>query len=99
MYRYDEFDERLVRERVAQFASQVERRLAGAPVRGDQQLTGGQAQDRSRQGELLAQRQGQDRDFLIRGNGMSEDRATHLVEAVRGQAQLFDDLGRASQVH
>jgi sulfite reductase (NADPH) hemoprotein beta-component len=30
MYRYDEFDERLVRERVAQFASQVERRLAGA---------------------------------------------------------------------
>jgi len=30
MYRYDEFDERLVRERVAQFASQVERRLSGA---------------------------------------------------------------------
>jgi sulfite reductase (NADPH) hemoprotein beta-component len=30
MYRYDQFDERLVRERVAQFASQVERRIAGA---------------------------------------------------------------------
>ena len=30
MYLYDEFDERLVRERVAQFASQVERRLSGA---------------------------------------------------------------------
>jgi sulfite reductase (NADPH) hemoprotein beta-component len=30
MYRYDEFDERLVRERVAQFANQVERRLSGA---------------------------------------------------------------------
>ncbi len=30
MYRYDEFDERLVRERVAQFASQVERRIDGS---------------------------------------------------------------------
>ncbi|MCI4678909.1 nitrite/sulfite reductase [Rhodoblastus acidophilus] len=30
MYAFDEFDERLVRERVAQFASQVERRLSGA---------------------------------------------------------------------
>jgi len=30
MYRYDKFDERLVRERVAQFASQVERRISGA---------------------------------------------------------------------
>jgi len=30
MYRYDEFDERFVRERVAQFRSQVERRLSGA---------------------------------------------------------------------
>ena len=30
MYRYDEFDERLVRERVAQFASQIERRLDGS---------------------------------------------------------------------
>ncbi len=30
MYTYDEFDERLVRERVAQFASQVERRLDGS---------------------------------------------------------------------
>jgi sulfite reductase (NADPH) hemoprotein beta-component len=30
MYRYDEFDERLVRERVLQFASQVERRISGA---------------------------------------------------------------------
>ncbi len=30
MYVYDEFDERFVRERVAQFRSQVERRLAGA---------------------------------------------------------------------
>ena len=30
MYRYDEFDERLVRERVVQFASQVERRISGA---------------------------------------------------------------------
>ena len=30
MYRYDEFDERLVRERVAQFASQIERRVSGA---------------------------------------------------------------------
>jgi sulfite reductase (NADPH) hemoprotein beta-component len=30
MYLYDEFDERLVRERVAQFASQIERRLSGA---------------------------------------------------------------------
>ncbi|MES1156543.1 MAG: nitrite/sulfite reductase [Alphaproteobacteria bacterium] len=29
MYRYDEFDEALVRERVAQFAGQVERRLLG----------------------------------------------------------------------
>jgi len=29
MYRYDEFDETLVRERVAQFSSQVVRRLAG----------------------------------------------------------------------
>jgi sulfite reductase (NADPH) hemoprotein beta-component len=29
MYRYDEFDETLVRERVAQFAQQVERRLNG----------------------------------------------------------------------
>jgi sulfite reductase (NADPH) hemoprotein beta-component len=29
MYRYDEFDERLVRERVAQFRGQVERRLSG----------------------------------------------------------------------
>jgi sulfite reductase (NADPH) hemoprotein beta-component len=30
MYRYDEFDERFVRERVAQFGTQVERRLFGA---------------------------------------------------------------------
>ncbi len=30
MYRYDEFDERFVRERVAQFRTQVERRLSGA---------------------------------------------------------------------
>ena len=30
MYRYDEFDARFVRERVAEFRSQVERRLAGA---------------------------------------------------------------------
>lgn len=30
MYRYDEFDEHFVRERVAQFRSQVERRLSGA---------------------------------------------------------------------
>ncbi|MCW2275219.1 nitrite/sulfite reductase [Rhodoblastus acidophilus] len=30
MYRYDEFDERLVRERVAQFASQVARRIDGS---------------------------------------------------------------------
>jgi sulfite reductase (NADPH) hemoprotein beta-component len=30
MYRYDEFDERFVRERVAQFTSQVERRLDGS---------------------------------------------------------------------
>ncbi len=30
MYSYDEFDERLVRERVAQFASQIERRISGA---------------------------------------------------------------------
>jgi sulfite reductase (NADPH) hemoprotein beta-component len=30
MYRYDEFDERFVRERVAQFRDQVERRLSGA---------------------------------------------------------------------
>jgi len=30
MYRYDEFDERFVRERVAQFRSQVERRLNGS---------------------------------------------------------------------
>ncbi|MFD2236464.1 nitrite/sulfite reductase [Aureimonas populi] len=30
MYRYDEFDERFVRERVAQFASQVARRLDGS---------------------------------------------------------------------
>ncbi len=30
MYRYDEFDEALVRERVAQFSSQVERRLDGS---------------------------------------------------------------------
>ncbi|WP_294533517.1 nitrite/sulfite reductase [uncultured Rhodoblastus sp.] len=30
MYAYDQFDERLVRERVAQFASQVERRLDGS---------------------------------------------------------------------
>jgi sulfite reductase (NADPH) hemoprotein beta-component len=30
MYVYDQFDERLVRERVAQFASQVERRLDGS---------------------------------------------------------------------
>ncbi len=30
MYTYDEFDERLVRERVAQFASQIERRVAGS---------------------------------------------------------------------
>src|SRR5215468_10881467 len=29
MYRYDEFDETLVRERVAQFSQQVERRLKG----------------------------------------------------------------------
>ena len=29
MYRYDEFDARFVRERVAQFRYQVERRLAG----------------------------------------------------------------------
>jgi RNA polymerase sigma factor (TIGR02999 family) len=29
MYRYDEFDDRFVRERVAQFRDQVERRLAG----------------------------------------------------------------------
>ena len=29
MYRYDEFDETLVRERVAQFRGQVVRRLAG----------------------------------------------------------------------
>jgi sulfite reductase (NADPH) hemoprotein beta-component len=30
MYRYDEFDERLVRERVAEFRTQVERRLDGS---------------------------------------------------------------------
>ena len=30
MYRYDDFDERFVRERVAQFRGQVERRLSGA---------------------------------------------------------------------
>jgi sulfite reductase (NADPH) hemoprotein beta-component len=30
MYRYDEFDERFVRERVAQFRDQVDRRLSGA---------------------------------------------------------------------
>jgi sulfite reductase (NADPH) hemoprotein beta-component len=30
MYRYDEFDDRFVRERVASFRSQVERRLSGA---------------------------------------------------------------------
>ena len=30
MYRYDEFDERIVRERVAQFRNQVERRLDGS---------------------------------------------------------------------
>ncbi len=30
MYLYDEFDERVVRERVAQFASQIERRLDGS---------------------------------------------------------------------
>jgi sulfite reductase (NADPH) hemoprotein beta-component len=30
MYRYDQFDERLVRERVAQFASQVQRRIDGS---------------------------------------------------------------------
>lgn len=30
MYRYDEFDHRIVRERVAQFRDQVERRLSGA---------------------------------------------------------------------
>ncbi len=30
MYRYDEFDARFVRERVAQFTGQIERRLAGA---------------------------------------------------------------------
>ncbi len=30
MYRYDEFDERFVRERVAQFRHQVERRLDGS---------------------------------------------------------------------
>ena len=30
MYSYDQFDERLVRERVAQFANQVERRLDGS---------------------------------------------------------------------
>jgi len=30
MYAYDEFDRQIVRERVAQFASQVERRLSGA---------------------------------------------------------------------
>ncbi len=30
MYRYDEFDDRFVRERVSQFRSQVERRLSGA---------------------------------------------------------------------
>jgi sulfite reductase (NADPH) hemoprotein beta-component len=30
MYRYDEFDERLVRDRVAQFRDQVERRVSGS---------------------------------------------------------------------
>ena len=30
MYRYDEFDERFVRERVAQFSDQVSRRLDGS---------------------------------------------------------------------
>ena len=30
MYRYDEFDERFVRERVAQFTDQVTRRLDGS---------------------------------------------------------------------
>ncbi|HUO54711.1 MAG TPA: nitrite/sulfite reductase [Rhodoblastus sp.] len=30
MYRYDDFDRRVVRERIAQFASQIERRLSGA---------------------------------------------------------------------
>ena len=30
MYRYDEFDERFVRERVAQFSDQVQRRLSGS---------------------------------------------------------------------
>ena len=32
MYRYDEFDERFVRERVAQFRDQVTRRLDGSPT-------------------------------------------------------------------
>ena len=32
MYRYDEFDEAIVRERVAQFSDQVVRRLAEAFV-------------------------------------------------------------------
>ena len=30
MYRYDEFDERIVRDRVAQFREQVARRLDGS---------------------------------------------------------------------
>ena len=30
MYRYDEFDERVVRQRVEQFRGQVERRLEGS---------------------------------------------------------------------
>jgi sulfite reductase (NADPH) hemoprotein beta-component len=30
MYHYDQFDHQFVRERVAQFRSQVERRLTGA---------------------------------------------------------------------
>src|SRR5580765_6559459 len=29
MYRYDEFDERLVRERIAEFSDQIKRRLSG----------------------------------------------------------------------
>ena len=50
MYRYDEFDHAFVRERVAEFRAQVERRLSGALTEdgGRWRLAGLGARDESR---------------------------------------------------
>ena len=76
-----------------------ERRLVRAQIRRDQYLAGRQAQDRGRARQLDAQLQRQDRDLLIRGDELPEDRPAHLVEPIRRQVQVLDHLRREPQIH